>query len=142
MTSDRYLALGLTFSVGLVFGDLLLSSRAFALPDTYAPQESLNRARVCIPVAAEATKLSVSASANTGLLQDSTAYSVICRGTTGGGVYWEMGDAAAATADSNSNFLPDDTLMYFGTGSGSISRYLSAVDISATGGTCYVTRCR
>jgi hypothetical protein len=116
---------------------ILIGSLVTAAPNTYSNNEALNRTRACVPKDGEAEQLSVSSSAGSADLGQNTVHSVICTVD----VYWELGDSAAPTADSSSNYLPADMLMYFSSGSGDQSRYIAAVDVSAASGTCYITEC-
>ncbi len=118
---------------------LVFGVAALAIPDSLSDREAANRTRACIPVSGHSTQLSVSASAaNASAFDQWTVYSMICTVS----VYYEAGDGSAATADSNSNYLPADTMIYFSTGGSAISDFMSAVDTAATGGTCYINKCR
>jgi len=114
-----------------------IAFNAFAEPDQFSRDRGIDYARACIPVAGETAQLSVTASAGTGALAAATVYSYICTVAT----YYEFGDAANPTADSSSNYLPKDTMIYFSTGAVT-SLYLAAVDVATAGGTCYVHKCR
>lgn len=124
---------------GAIVAFVMLAAFAALATNEYSDKEALNRTRACIPKDGHSTQLTVSSSDASGDLGQNKVYMFVCTGATS--IYWEMGDSAAATADSNSNFLPVDTVMYFATGSGDQSRYISAVDSATSAGTCYVTEC-
>lgn len=124
---------------GIVIGLILAVGVAvLAGPDSYqySAGEAANLTRVCIPRDGNPTKIDTTASAGSSRLAEQTVYRVACTED----VYWEMGDGAAGTADSSSNYLPADTVEYIGTGIYGQSDFFSAVKVS-TNGFCFVHRC-
>jgi len=104
-------------------------------------REPVQVTRACIPEGGEPEQLTISTSAASAELDDFQVYMFICTGATS--VYWEItdGEGTPATADSSSNFLPVDTVMYFLTGGAGTTEHISAVDSATTAGTCYLTKC-
>lgn len=104
----------------------------------HTTQVAQNATRAPVWKSGVSTRLSVSASAATSKLNARTVYRLISTVD----VYVAWGDTAAVTADNTYTLLPANTVEYVLTGDGDVSRYLSAVDTAATGGTLYVTECR
>lgn len=103
----------------------------------HTTQVAQNATRAPIWKSGASTRLSISASAATGKLKARTVYRIMS--TVDAYVAW--GDTAAVVADSTYTLLPANTVEYVLTGDEDVSRYLSAVDTAATGGTLYVTEC-
>jgi hypothetical protein len=117
--------------VGLV---VFAAIKVIAAPDARSNDPGLDYVRAPIPMAQHTTQLTISGtSAGTAQLVQEKVYSMICNTA----VQYETGDAGAATADTNSNYLPADTMFYWSTGRGDVSRYMSAVQV-ASAGTCYI----
>lgn len=126
------------FAAVVIAGIIALTSGAFAVPVQHSERVSADMTRACIQASGHATKLTISGtSAASSQLTGGTVYEVTC--TTA--VYIEWGDAAAATADANSNYLPADMTRYYATGGGDVSRYVSAVQVSSAG-SCFVQECK
>lgn len=116
---------------------LLAWNTVSADTEQYSEGNAINMTRACIPKDGHTTQLSISGtSAGSGVLGQRRVFSIIC--TTA--VYWETGDTANPTADSSSDYLPSDTLLYWATGEGDQSRYVAAVQVSASG-TCFIHEC-
>ncbi len=109
---------------------------AWAVTVDKRPNEAANLTRACVPADGHTTQLSISGTSAgvSSALSADTVFSLIC--TTA--VYWETGDTAAPTADSNADYLPADTLIYFATSKQSL--WVSAVQV-ASSGTCYIHEC-
>jgi hypothetical protein len=122
----------LRYVAGVIVGiSVAVAGVASAQALGLSEREALNRARAGVAKTGHSSQIITTTNASVGPLVVGAVYEIVCTEDT----YFEWGETAP-TANSDSSYLPADTIIYRTVGDS--IRYMSAIKVS-TNGVCYLT---